>query len=117
MEREIKFEVRIEHIQTGNTWTEIFSLDQLLNRNGCLYSPGIQKVVYKRQFTGLKDKNGREICEGDVILWGSDKGEVVFDEVHWAVKIKLLRFPQTFPAFLAKSFEIIGNIHENPELL
>lgn len=68
--------------------------------------------------TGLKDKNGKEIYEGDIIagifVWGAVGGEVHFDESVAAFGIKK---DMLFDAHDLKSFEVKGNIHENPELL
>jgi uncharacterized phage protein (TIGR01671 family) len=66
------------------------------------------------QFTGLLDSKGKEIYEGDIathLKFGSDeqiKGEVII-EISRGVCIGY------WPA--SKNIEVIGNIHENPELL
>jgi len=69
------------------------------------------------QFTGLKDKNGREIYEGDVVQYESDfrkiTGAVGYDEASAAFKIA----GNHFTWFNPEAAEIIGNIYENPELL
>jgi uncharacterized phage protein (TIGR01671 family) len=74
------------------------------------------------QFTGLKDKNGKEIYEGDVIScrdWETPK-VVVFRGGSFGYE-----YPDDIfePLFLidggigVSDIEIIGNIHENPELV
>ena len=72
--REIKFDIKIRHIETGNTFREVFTLDEIISGSK-LYAKGIQEVVFKRQFTGLKDKNG----EG-MDVFGGDIFEAVFKD-------------------------------------
>lgn len=62
------------------------------------------------QFTGLYDKNGKEIYEGDILKGGiylSYEVKWDYEDNGWNVKNDDIR----------KHYEIIGNIHENPELL
>jgi len=78
------------------------------------------------QFTGLKDsKNGREIYEGDVCKYLMDGvwnyGYVFWDQGGFALKV--FRMGQTFIPVpddgetMTDRFEVIGNIHDNPELI
>lgn len=77
------------------------------------------------QFTGLLDKNGKEIYEGDIILYGgSIQQEVVFRHGAFGYLIYGGGFVSyagntnfTFnPLNRSKEHEVIGNIYDNPEL-
>jgi len=78
------------------------------------------------QFTGLHDKNGKEIYEGDIVkskeTFGEypenffDAMEVVFEYGKFCVKGEYFGYEGEGLISL-ESCEVIGNIHENPELL
>lgn len=71
------------------------------------------------QFTGLYDKNGKEIYEGD-ILKNPDYEEVFFVEYHDGVAGYVGWGDDKIAGcylITGDDIEVIGNIHENPELL
>ena len=73
------------------------------------------------QFTGLCDKNGKEIFEADIVKSSICTGEVFFDEYAWNVRQMPEYLKEDNPIFFAysgsKNAEIVGNIYENKELL
>lgn len=71
-------------------------------------------------FTGLFDKNGKEIYEGDILHIPLVTGKYeVNSAVEWIDKKCCFRVNGMveFGKFKTQYYEIIGNIHENPELL
>ena len=78
------------------------------------------------QSTGLLDKNGKEIFEGDILVAETDDEAVnvriFWDEKHALFMFESKKYNEIEPLAelveaTAYPFEIIGNVYENPELL
>ncbi len=70
------------------------------------------------QFTGLLDKNGKEIYEGDIVRFDNHLqgvSKVLYDSGQYTVESK--NYSTALTCRIAFHTIIIGNIHENPELL
>jgi len=128
MAREIKF--RAWHEPSKTMFVDGFNLNldgKFIEheKEGVFHFTGINKVKLM-QFTGLLDKNGKEIYEGDIIkeYWepcGDDAvvsgeyiGEVFYEDAGYWTRSKNHHHAITESC---ESYEIIGNIYENPDLL
>lgn len=72
------------------------------------------------QFTGLTDKNGKEIYEGDIIKYYNIIAQIKYHDKLTAFVIYTKKDNNTFLLCDAEnvySLEVIGNIFENPELI
>ncbi|MDB1690171.1 YopX family protein [Enterococcus casseliflavus] len=88
------------------------------------------KPEYLMQSTGLKDKNGMEIFEGDLVKVSVDNGfDYLFEElsivepskIHSGLVCSLKSHEAEYriihAEILGYEYEVVGNIYENPELL
>ena len=77
------------------------------------------------QFTGLTDKNGKKIFEGDIIEWFAqgeserpDFGYIEYDEQSFVWRVCWQKYDPDFMEGMQQEYiSVIGNIHDNPELL
>jgi uncharacterized phage protein (TIGR01671 family) len=121
--REIKF--RAWH-NTQNVMLQVGDDYGTENPLDCvMYKLGGQDVVLM-QYTGLKDKNGREIYEGDIVSTDLDRpfnivifrnGSFMFQCHDNGKDYFDLMLPPDDESDNWKFGEVIGNIYENPELL
>jgi len=130
-QREIKFRVwlknRDEMVYKGDgLYIDGFTGDIYIPHFGNPNQLDKMDDVILMQFTGLKDKNGKEIYEGDILMiekysdkpqvieWGEQFFESFYGMTGWKIKDSI---NYGFDSIEAKKSEVIGNIFESPELL
>ena len=141
--REIKFRVYLDKMYYQNEYVEydtnLVGIDFLKKTatfaaytdgeeadNLQKYSFDENNILYKKdlkimQYTGLKDKNNKEIYEGDILSNGNNEKpyKVIFENGSFRAE-----FEEDFEEYsfdlidvVAQGCEVVGNIYENPELL
>ena len=119
---------------------KMFTNTQLIIWNGNVYANDNSKLnvdnlkgwnideKYLMQSTGLKDKNGKEIFEGDIVKFPEFNGDIYVTPVVWDNSCACFgvsftgKYPTSFDYLEEfytelKNIEVVGNIWENPGLL
>lgn len=114
-ENEEMYDVAMIDVETG----EVAYTDHPTGYN----ADALLEQVELMQYTGLKDKNGKEIYEGDIcncreyecfgkVEWNNEEAGFYF-----CVVVEGGGFEEEHLYDYIDELEVIGNIHENPELL
>ena len=125
MSREVKFRAWLkEEKKMVNVETIDFTdkSTQYLEKNKIIDAYLLRRMIFDdielMQYTGVKDKNNKEIYEGDIII--CKYGPQIAMEVKWVDEgfRTLGKYDRdNYVGFVKNSAEVIGNIYENPELL
>ncbi|MGW5074037.1 YopX family protein [Rhodococcus sp. NPDC004095] len=147
MNREIKFDYLIQSLD-GEIYHCPYTLDQLEESTGLASKRLDGRVIARRQYTGLTDKNDVEIYEGDIVAlwevgsiyasafelsteprvigrgqfkWNAESAGFVHSWLEFSGDECLGTWRPSKRLWLAEDItcqlEVIGNIHDNPELL
>lgn len=124
MNREIKFRVWEIMSSRWANWDEI-GITASKNADITTFRPDwrdTRKEFDIMQFTGLKDRIGKDIYEGDIIDWIADEHYIVkYSPIHAKFDTCGMRGNEEtrdlLTKGLAQELTVVGNIYENPELL
>lgn len=138
MSREIKFRV-FEPLNKNMHYLDfaLYKHDEFNQQNNFVLPTDMQctakdytimnlDAVNIMQYTGLKDKNDKEIYEGDIVevTWANQRKLIKYivkyaeDCAYYLLECTTDEFElDTFCGYSKEQLEVVGNIYENPELL
>lgn len=115
--RDIKFRAWNEVEEKMLNWYEFLDT----NMKNTFIAPESTGLILM-QYTGLNDKNGKEIYEGDIVKVFTNKewriGKIIYEHSEFTIDVtnnKDLKYGRT--SIIENLTEVIGNIYDNPELL
>ena len=126
--REILFRGKHMHVCPENkhldgTWVEGYLADENhINDGKCEFLIDPETIC---QYTGLTDKNGKKIWEGDILEGHLDdkfpedvtREKVIWHESGWKTEEPGCDDKEYLDEFDTENFEVVGNVFDNPELL
>lgn len=126
--REILFRGKHMHVCPENkhldgTWVEGYLADENhINDGKCEFLIDPETIC---QYTGLTDKNGKKIWEGDILEGHLDdkfpedvtREKVIWHESGWKTEEPGCDNKEYLDEFDTENFEVVGNVFDNPELL
>ena len=115
MNREIRFRAWNEVSEKMLNWNEFLNT----NMKNTFIAPESTGLILM-QYTGLHDKNGKEIYEGDVVkikYRDEDIGKVIYEHNGFSIDVTNMNKNYGRVSFVNNFMEVIGNIYDNPELL
>ena len=126
-EKKIMEEVGAIDWAHGNNGLEVITVNTKTTKHYRMPDDWGEQPFSIMQYTGLKDKNGNEIYDGDIVWdeeWGYDQktgkkdvGQFCWDEDGRWVLVGGKKSEYALGGYVYHPFKVIGNIHENPELL
>ena len=103
-------ELKFKLLNTNTMELRPYTLSELIGKT---YRKG--QFLFRGRYTGLSDKNGVEIYEGDIVKWSGEIGEVYWDQADVTFSLRWEGNSWFIPEI--GILEIIGNIYEDSELV
>jgi len=124
--REIKYRAwcEVDHSE-GTSDNKMVYFNQIECDNGLWFEAPdkvyhINEYHYKMHSMGLQDKKGKDIYKGDVVRPSGEEGvlaQIIFIAPSFKITTKLKNGNYINWNYIKDEIEVIGNIHENPELI
>lgn len=127
--RDIKIRYIVRHKASGNIEVKHYYLNQIEQRPLKELSPAFlanYETLSRDLFTGLKDKNGKEIYKKDILEFDNRRHVVTFDNGGFGIwkdvrvdlySNQMRKLHEPLWNLVVDECEVIGNIYEHPHLL